>query len=206
MGDQRWVLPLPALPGARQIHYAGLALAALAHLPDASPLSMPDAEALAAGLRTVSWPARLQRLSQGPLAEALPDGWELWLDGAHNPQAGQMLAETLRDWTAQDPTRCIDMVMGMMGPKDAPGFFRPLHDQVARLRAVPVPQELNAKLPQAVAAAAVEAGFRDVAVCADVAEALDALIAAGTQDGPAPRRVLICGSLYLAGTVLAENG
>jgi dihydrofolate synthase/folylpolyglutamate synthase len=203
-GDVRWTLPAPALAGAHQIHNAGLALAALLHLPDASPLATPPEEALARGMESVSWPARLQRLTQGPLAAKLPEGWDLWLDGAHNPQAGQMLAKTLEGWRTEAPGRGIDLVMGMMGPKDAKGFFAPLHDKVQRLRAVPVPEEPNAKLPQAVAEAALSAGLPDVAVCADVAEALDGLIAADQGEGP--RRLLICGSLYLAGAVLAENG
>jgi dihydrofolate synthase/folylpolyglutamate synthase len=205
MGDTCWTLPAPALPGAHQLHNAALALATLVHLPDTCPLATPAPDALAEGMRSVSWPARLQRLTQGPLAESLPPGWELWLDGAHNPQAGQMLAQTLIDWRAQDPHRPTDLIMGMMGPKDAHGFFRPLHDKIHRLRAVPVPQEPNAKLPQAVAQAATEAGFSDVAVCPDVATALNALLTIAKQDNSPPRRLLICGSLYLAGTVLVEN-
>ena len=88
---ERWRLdlPLPSLPGAHQIVNAGIALACLERLDG---FSLPET-ALAAGLRHIDWPARLQRLTRGPLAETLPSGWELWLDGGHNPGAGQVLAE-----------------------------------------------------------------------------------------------------------------
>lgn len=199
-GGAPWRLPLPALVGEHQISNAAVALAALevARHPLTSDSLTPSLAALAEGMRSVRWPARLQRLSSGPLVEALPMGWELWLDGAHNPQAGAMLADFFPQWS----DRPLDMIMGMMGPKDAEGFFRPLAAQVARLRAVPVPQEPNAKPPELVAEAALASGIADVAVVESVAAGLAALVAA--SDG-APRRVLICGSLYLAGTVLADH-
>ncbi|GAB3448849.1 bifunctional folylpolyglutamate synthase/dihydrofolate synthase [Insolitispirillum peregrinum] len=199
-GGAPWRLPLPALLGDHQIANAGVALAALevARDPRTGASLTPALEALATGMRTVSWPARMQRLTRGPLVDALPAGWELWLDGAHNPQAGAMLAGFLPRWADQP----LDMIMGMMGPKDAEGFFRPLAAQVDRLRAVPVPQEPNAKSPELVATAGQQAGIADVAVCDSVTAALEAL---RQTAGDSPRRVLICGSLYLAGTVLADN-
>lgn len=199
-GGEPWHLPLPALVGEHQMANAAVALAALevARHPQTGASLTPSPQALAEGMRAVRWPARLQRLTKGPLVAALPQGWELWLDGAHNPQAGAMLADFFPRWA----DRPLDMIMGMMGPKDAEGFFRPLAAQVARLRAVPVPQEPNAKPPELVAEAALACGIADVAVVDDVAAGLAALVAA--SDGT-PRRVLICGSLYLAGTVLADH-
>ena len=85
-------LPLPSLPGAHQIANAGIALACMEQLDG---FSLPET-AIAAGLRRIDWPARLQRLTSGPLVETLPSGWELWLDGGHNPVAGQVLAEAAR--------------------------------------------------------------------------------------------------------------
>lgn len=202
-GPLCWHLPASALPGEHQMHNAAVSVAALLALMS-SPLTASWGMADVAqgivdrGLKTVSWPARMQRLTHGPLVDHLPEGWELWLDGAHNPQAGQMLAQFLDGWK----DRPLDIIMGMMGPKDARGFFRPLVQHVRRLRAIPVPQEPNAKLPEAVAEAAEAEGVRDVSVATDALAALKTLVGETDQ----PRRVLICGSLYLAGALLGENG
>lgn len=192
-----WHLPPPGLPGAHQVRNAGLALAAAERLSDT--FDLPET-ALSRGLASARWPARLQHLTKGPLVDLLPEGWELWLDGAHNPAAAKMLATFLRGWT----DRPLDMVMGMMGPKDADGFFKPLGPRIHRLRAVPVPdaETGSGKTPDAVAEAARRQFVRDVGTADTVESALRALVA--QADGP--RRVLICGSLYLAGSVLAENG
>lgn len=189
-----WTLPTPALAGGHQVRNAGLALAAIEHLEG---FTVPEA-ALAQGMKTVQWPARLQRLTRGPLVGLLPDGWELWLDGAHNPHAGKMLATFLRGWKDKP----LDIVIGMMGPKDAGAFFGHIAAKVHRLRAVPVPGEPNAKPPEEVAEAARAHGIQDVAVTGSIETALKDLIANANR----PQRVLIVGSLYLAGSVLAENG
>lgn len=192
--DVTWTLPVPALAGGHQVRNAGLALAAIEHLKG---FEVPES-ALAEGMRTVEWPARLQRLHRGPLVDLLPDGWELWLDGAHNPHAGKMLATFLRGWKDKP----LDVVVGMMGPKDAGAFFGHIAAKVHRLRAVPVPGEPNAKPPEEVAEAARAHGIQDVAVTGSIETALKDLIANANR----PQRVLIVGSLYLAGAVLAENG
>lgn len=192
-----WHLPPPGLAGAHQVRNAGLALAAAERL--AEVFELPES-ALALGLKSARWPARMQRLTSGPLVDLLPEGWELWLDGAHNPAAAKMLATFVRGWKDLP----LDMVIGMMGPKDADGFFKPLGPRVHRLRAVPVPdaETGSGKAPDDVAEAARRQMVRDVATAEDVESALRDLIA--RADGP--RRVLICGSLYLAGSVLAANG
>ncbi|GAB3122486.1 bifunctional folylpolyglutamate synthase/dihydrofolate synthase [Novispirillum itersonii] len=195
VGDLRLTLPRSRLPGDHQIQNAGLALAVLTRVPE---LAVPE-QALRDGLPAVEWPARLQPLSRGPLVEALPQGWDLWLDGGHNPDAGERLAAYLRQ---QGETRPLDLVVGMIDTKDEAGFLRPLLPLVQRVRTVPVLSSAAGRLPQAVAETARGLGAADVSACDSVAAAVAALVA----DQTAPRRVLICGSLYLAGDVLATNG
>lgn len=181
-------LPLPNLPGPHQIQNAGAALAALRHLGK-------DEAACEAAVTRAFWPARMQRLRQGPLVESAP-GVELWLDGGHNPAGGEAVAATL----AGMPKRATYLICGMLNTKDIGGYLRPLAPHVTRLHAVSIPGE-KATLPAAeTEAAARDAGMAAVS-SASVAEALAAIAA---EDAAA--RVLICGSLYLAGTVLRENG
>ncbi|MGA0827455.1 MAG: bifunctional folylpolyglutamate synthase/dihydrofolate synthase [Gemmobacter sp.] len=181
-------LPLPALPGVHQIDNAGAAIAGLRLLG-------LDAAACEAAVMRPEWPARMQRLTRGPLAEAAP-GIELWLDGGHNPGAGEALAATLAGM-ARRPTHAI---CGMLNTKDVGGYMRPLAPHLAGLRAVSIPGEKNTLSAAETAAAATAAGIR-AETAGTVAEALAAI---ATE---APRaRVLICGSLYLAGSVLRENG
>jgi dihydrofolate synthase/folylpolyglutamate synthase len=181
-------LPLPNLPGPHQIDNAGAALMALRHLG-------ADAAACEAAVTRAFWPARMQRLRQGPLVEAAP-GVELWLDGGHNPAGGQALAATL---TAMPP-RPTHAICGMLNTKDIAGYLRPLAPHLAGLSAVSIPGETNT-LPAGQTAAVA----REVGIAAVEAEGvLPALTAIAARDPGA--RVLICGSLYLAGTVLRENG
>ncbi|PWC55173.1 folylpolyglutamate synthase/dihydrofolate synthase family protein [Azospirillum sp. TSO22-1] len=190
---RRLDLPPPGLAGAHQILNAGLALACLEHLP----VRVDDAAA-ARGVAGASWPARLQRLTRGPLVDRLPPGWELWLDGGHNDSAGEVLAVQAAVWAAQDG-RPLDLVFGMLGSKEPAEFLRPLAPHVRRLRAVAIPGE-DASLPaEAAAAAARAAGIADAEPAVDTAAALASITQADRG------RALICGSLYLAGTVLAEN-
>ena len=192
-GGRQRRLPLPALPGAHQIRNAGLALAAADALE-----GVPVAEsALGEGLRTVRWPARLQRLTRGPLLDSLPGSWDLWLDGGHNPGAGRALAAHAEGWREKP----LHLIVGMMGSKDPAGFLGPLAAAIGLLRAVAVPGEAGSFAAQAVAEAARSLGL-DARPAAGVAEALRAIVEAD----PRPARVLVCGSLYLAGTVLRENG
>ncbi|SDH69767.1 bifunctional folylpolyglutamate synthase/dihydrofolate synthase [Roseospirillum parvum] len=188
-------LPLPALPGPHQLHNAGLALAALEHLKGVSV----SPEARAEGLRAANWPGRLHRLTRGPLVESLPDGWELWLDGGHNPAAGQALAAQARLWR----DRPLSLIVGMLKDKKADGFLRPLAPALRHLRAIPMPNPDHAGQPTAELVAHARA-----AQALDAAEAPD--LAAALADiqrhaGPTPHRVLIAGSLYLAGHVLENH-
>jgi len=193
---RRWSLDLPlsALPGRHQIDNAGLAVAVLEQL---QAFDVP-AEAIARGLTRIEWPARLQRLTRGPLAARLPLGSELWLDGGHNPAGAEALAAmAAAAWT----DRPLHLIVGIRNTKDAGGFLRPLAPHVAGLRAVTSPDDAAALPAEATAAAA-----RGVGIAAepapDTATALERILAEATG----PVRVLICGSLYFAGSVLAENG
>lgn len=181
-------LPAPALLGAHQHDNAGIAIAALR----AAELGVPAA-AFGRGMARAEWPARLQSL-RGRLGGMLPEGWELWLDGGHNPGAGQALAAQLDAWR----DRPMHLVVGMKQSKDAAEFLRPLLPRAASAWAVAEPgQHLALPVEEIVAAAggAARVGPR-------VADALRAIAAGGEP----PSRVLICGSLYLAGEVLKLDG
>ncbi len=185
-------LPMPSLAGAHQIANAGIAIACLEQLRDL-PLS---AEAVAAGLRHIEWPARMQRLTRGPLIEMMMPGWELWLDGGHNPGAGAILGEFVAGWH----DRPLFLVVGMLNTKDSAGFLRPLAPHANALAAVTIPGEQNPLPAEAIAAAA-----RSVGLIATTAASVDAALSDIRLNSP-PGRVLICGSLHFAGTVLAANG
>jgi len=185
-------LPLPSLPGAHQIINSGTALACLEQLAG-FPLSR---DAIAAGLCQIDWPARLQRLQIGPLIAMLPEGWELWLDGGHNPGAGEVLGAMAAGWR----DRPLYLVTGMLNTKDAAGFLAPLAPHARALCAVTIPGEDNPLPAGDIAAAARSVGL-SAEESPSVTAALDAIAAR-----PGPARVLICGSLHLAGIVLALNG
>ena len=181
-------LPLPNLPGPHQIDNAGAALMALRHL------GLGEAACEAAVTRAF-WPARMQRLRVGPLVGLAP-GVELWLDGGHNPAGGAAIAATL----ARMPRRETHLICGMLNTKDVRGYMTPLAGHAARLHAVSIPGE-KATLPAEVTRdAALSAGIAAV-TAGSVAEALASIAATSPE-----ARVLICGSLYLAGAVLRENG
>ena len=187
----RFDLPLPSLLGAHQIVNAGTAIACLEQLRD-FPLSP---ESIAKGLRRIEWPARLQRLTRGPLVQMMPPSWELWLDGGHNPGAGAVLGEFIAGWH----DRPLYLVAGMMNTKDAAGFLGPLAPHTKALAAVTIPGEQNALPAEAIAAAA-----RSVGLIATTAASVEGAFG-GFMLGSSGGRVLLCGSLHFAGTVLAEN-
>ncbi len=194
-GERRY--PLPGLAGRHQIDNAGTAIACLRYLGRFGV----DDQAIKRGLWDVNWPARLQRLTTGPLATARPPGWELWLDGAHNASGGEALASMASDWAKASDKLPLYLISGSLSTHDPLGLLRPLAPYVAELRTVIVPGDHKTLPAEAVAESAQQAGIKAKAA-ADVAAALADIVA--TAKGPA--RVLICGSLYLAGSVLAENG
>ena len=183
-------LPLPSLIGAHQIINAGTAIACLERLRGFAI----GPEAIAAGLRHIDWPARLQRLTRGALVDELP-GWEVWLDGGHNPLAGEVLAAVAAGWR----DRPLFLVVGMMNTKDAAGFLAPLAPYAEMLVAVTIPGEKNALPADALVAAA-----RSVGIAAHREDSIVSAIRDLARRGSG--RALICGSLYFAGRVLATNG
>ncbi|HLT76972.1 MAG TPA: Mur ligase family protein [Ferrovibrio sp.] len=189
-------LPRPALPGPHQVVNAGTAIACARAL-DGFRFSET---AFAAGLRQVDWPARLQRLRAGPLIELLPQDAELWLDGAHNAMAGAALAAAL-DGMPERPTW---LVTGMLNTKDAAGFLRPLAPRMQGARCVAIPGEANSLSAGDLAAAAQSVGLK-AAPAESLAGAMDDVAQMIRAGAAAPARVVIAGSLYLAGRVLAEN-
>ena len=181
-------LPLPALIGAHQVQNAGAALMAL------RALGFGEA-ACEAAMTDVTWPARMQRLRHGPLVETAGRA-ELWLDGGHNPGAGEALARVLGTL----PPRPTHLICGMLNTKDVAGFMRPLAGHATSLTAVSIPGEANTLPAEATAQAAADAGIE-----ASTADTVEAAIRALTAADPTAR-LLICGSLYLAGRVLRDNG
>lgn len=182
--------PLPALPGAHQFGNLALAIAMLRHQ---RALSVSD-DALVEAARTAQWPARLQRLDHGPLIAPLGKGADVWLDGGHNPAAGEVLAKHFHGM------RCMPMILGMLANKDASGFLLPLLPHLGSIQVVPVPGHAWHDADH-IAAIAEPRGVRVIAKD-DVPAAIAALEASSTRQGP----LLIGGSLYLAGHVLEANG
>jgi dihydrofolate synthase/folylpolyglutamate synthase len=188
-------LPAPKLYGRHQFENAGAAIAALRR----AGMKLPPA-AFDAGMTRVDWPARMQRLSQGRLAALLPAQSELWLDGGHNADGGRAVAAALADLEERVP-RPLVLIVGMLTTKDSAGFLKHFSGLARRVIAVPIAHD------KAVPATALAGVARDIGIPAlardDLVSAIDV---AGKLDlEPAPR-VLITGSLYLAGEVLAANG
>jgi dihydrofolate synthase/folylpolyglutamate synthase len=146
-------------------------------------------------LRHIDWPARLQLLRRGPLIDAVPPDWEVWLDGGHNPLAGEVLGDVAAGWH----DRPLYLVVGMMNTKDAVGFVAPLAKHARILSAITIPDEKNALPAEAIATAARSTGIEARTAGSVLAAIRDIARRGGTG------RVLICGSLYFAGKVLAEN-
>ena len=188
-------LPAPKLYGRHQFENAGTAIAALRR----AGMKLPAA-AFEAGMIRVDWPARMQRLSQGRLAALLPAQSELWLDGGHNADGGRAIAAALADLEERVP-RPLVLIVGMLATKDAAGFLQYFSGLARRVIAIPIAHD------KAVPAAALANVARDIGIPSLARDDLESAIdIAGKLDlEPAPR-VLITGSLYLAGEVLAANG
>ena len=189
-------LPLPRLNGRHQIDNAGAAIAT-ASVALGNALTV---DALEQGLTHAEWPARLERLGDGALYQYFGDGTEIWLDGGHNPAGGQAIAHALAEFEERVP-RAVHLIWGMMETKDAHAFIAPFKGLVERVYTVPVPDETNAFSAEALAEIAASEGF-DVTPTGGVEHALMQSQAALGRPG----RVLICGSLYLAGHVLKLHG
>ena len=190
-------LPPPRLYGRHQYENAGLAIATLRTIKQ---FAIPAA-AFDAGMAKADWPARLHRLGHGPLVDLAPAGSELWLDGGHNPDGGRAIAAALAD-LEERVSRPLVLIVGMLSSKDCEGFLSNFAGLARRTIAVPVPGAEKGLSAEAVAETARAIGLsatsRD-----NLSEALDA---ARKLDLDPPPRILITGSLYLAGEVLRENG
>lgn len=183
-------LPLPVLPGDHQLLNAGVALAALAHLPD---IDVPE-EAIRTGLRTVEWPGRLERVRSGALYDRLPTGSELWFDAAHNPEGGLQLGRFLRTL----PRRPTVLVTGMYYDKRVEGFLAPLAPLIDRLIAV----EFEGEQPCLPASRLLEAASA-LGIPATDGGGLE--MAFDSLSGGGAARVIVSGSIALVGRALAAN-
>ena len=188
--DERGLLdlPMPNLVGPHQLQNAGSAVAALRYLGF-------DEHACEAALSRTQWPARMQRLRKGPLIDAAPKA-EIWLDGGHNPHAARAIARSFEGL----PKRPTHLICGMLNTKDVAGYMSPLADWAQSLHAVSIPGQTATLSALETVEAAKRVGINAVEA-ASVTQALEQILA---EDSEA--RVLICGSLYLAGEILKENG
>lgn len=200
-------LPLPKLIGRHQIENAGVAIAALRHAGvfEGKKLGWGDDAAVERGLSTVEWPARLQRLTHGPLVEAAPKGAEIWLDGGHNPHGAEAVSRAIAD-LEEHGERPLYMICGMLSNKDHMGYLQAFNGLARQVVTVTIPGEANSMGAGALYDVARRAGL-DAAPAEDLDDAMLQVMAWSRLDqDEAPPRVLICGSLYLAGVVLRENG
>ena len=197
--DERGLMDLaaPKLFGRHQFDNAGLAIAALR----TQSLFRIDAAAFEAGIVNAEWPARMQRLASGVLVDQAPVGCEIWLDGGHNPEGGRVVAAALGD-LEERVSRPLVVIAGMMANKDAGGFLANFAGLTRHIIAVQIPDRDNAMPPDRLADAARVLGMR-VETAASVEAALRSLARLAYE---VPPRILITGSLYLAGHVLAANG
>ncbi len=190
-------LPAPKLYGRHQFENAGVAIATLRTV---AGLKLP-ADAFEAGVARAEWPARMQRLALGRLAALVPAGGELWLDGGHNPDGARAIANALAD-LEERVSRPLVLIVGMLATKDCEGFLRNFAGLARRVVAIPIAQQAKALPVETVVAAA-----QAVGIPADGANDTEAALAAiARYELSPPPRILITGSLYLAGDVLAANG
>lgn len=198
-GVNSYEFPKPNLLGAHQVRNAATAAMTLLVLSDRLPKPLPET-ALAKGLTSARWPARLQQLTNGPLTEMLPDGWELWLDGGHNDTGGQVLAEQASVW-AQKDGQPLHLVLGMLNTKDPRSFLSPLAKKAHSIHTLPIPAQVLSLSGEELGVIAREF-LDDVTVTTDPQTALqDIVMRFPDQTG----RILIAGSLYLAGHILTKN-
>ncbi len=190
-------LPRPRLAGRHQFTNAGTAIAALR----AAGFRNFEAAAFEAGMTRAEWPGRLQRLTRGRLLRLAPAGSDLWLDGGHNLDGGRVLAAAMADLEERGDAPLV-VIAGMLGTKDSGGFFRNFAGLAREVIAVPIPGQVAARPAEEVAAIAARVGLTS-STAPNVEAALASL---HDYVWDRPPRILICGSLYLAGAVLEANG
>jgi dihydrofolate synthase/folylpolyglutamate synthase len=193
-------LPLPRLVGRHQIENAGVAIAALRHAGRAWGTD----PAIERGLATVDWPGRLQRLHKGPLVDAAPKGAEVWLDGGHNPHGAEAVSRAVADMEEQGE-RPLYLICGMLANKDALGYLQAWGGLARHVVTVAIPGEPASMGAGALYDVARRAGL-DSAPAEDLDDAMLQVMAwSRLDDQDVAPRILICGSLYLAGVVLRDN-
>lgn len=186
-------LPFPVLAGRHQVSNAGAAIACVTALPGFDF----NNDNIAKGLEKARWPGRLHKLSKGRLVSLIPNDFELWLDGAHNEGGAEALAGFMEAGGATP----YHIIMGMLKSKDAKGFLARLKGRAESFYFVAIPEEENSRTPAELASVAEEAGISGRRA-ASVEEAIVDIV---VRSGGAAR-IMICGSLYLAGKILEENG
>jgi len=192
----RTILPLPNLVGPHQLNNAGIALAALDRL--AACKTSPEARR--SGLLGAEWPGRMQHLVKGPLLNKLPDDWEIWVDGGHNEAAAKAIADQAQVWGNENDSMPLYAIFGMLNSKNPESFLRPLKVHVANIRCLAIPSEENAYKSDDLLIVAQNIGISAIK-SNTVEEAVVDLVACSQK----PARILICGSLYLVGKVLANH-
>ena len=198
-------LPLPKLIGRHQIDNAAVAIAGLRHaLRDGASLNWGEDAAVEKGLRTVDWPGRLQHLSHGPLIEDAPPGSEIWLDGGHNPHCAAAVSRAVADLD-EKVDRPLYLICAMLRTKDAVGFLSAFKGLARHVVTISIPGEGASLGAGALYDAARNAGL-DAAPAEDLEDAMLQVGAwARAHPKEPPPRILICGSLYLAGYILRDN-
>ena len=197
MGSKSSIVPRPNLLGDHQIQNAGCALASVKLLNGQFPVSPQEIEM---GLVSINWPARLQKLKEGNLIENLLEDVEIWIDGGHNQDAAKAIASTLRDWRTASPEISIHMVFGALNNRCPQNFLQYFTDVIDTIRAVDIPGETNALSASQIETAALKCGLK-----AYPAKGISPAITDIISNSSGKRRILICGSLYLAGAVLRKN-
>lgn len=192
-------LPLPALLGRHQLANAAAAIRAVR----AAGFLLPD-EVIERAMLSVEWPARMQKLTEGHLLKHVPKGTEVWIDGGHNPGAAEVVAEAVAELEERRP-RPLYLVTGMINTKDALNYFKPFQGLVERVFTVPIRGTDAMTDPVVLATAAYDAGLVGQPM-GSLQEALEEIRSLSGDPDRVPPRVVICGSLYLAGNALADNG
>ena len=197
IGSKSSIVPRPNLLGDHQIQNAGCALASVKLLNGQFPVSPQEIDM---GLVSINWPARLQKLKEGNLIENLLEDVEIWIDGGHNQDAAKAIASTLRDWRTASPEISIHMVFGALNNRCPQNFLQYFTNVIDTIRAVDIPGETNA-----LSALEIETAARECGLKAYPAKGISPAITDIISNSSGKRRILICGSLYLAGAVLREN-
>ena len=197
MGSERRIIPRPNLLGDHQIQNAGCALASVKLLNSQFPVSPQEIDM---GLVNINWPARLQKLKEGALIENLSEDVEIWIDGGHNQGAAKAIASTLRDWRDESPEISIHMIFGALNSRSPQNFLQYFTNVIDTIRTVNIPREANALSASEIEIAAIECGLE-----AYPAKGISPAITDIIFNSSGKRRILICGSLYLAGAALREN-